>query len=64
MGDLNACVSQLDHGFTITDADFLASDWSKWIRGMLGLGELVPRSVLAQPPTAVVVATTIALLLK
>lgn len=47
VGDLNACASQLDHGFTISDADFLASDWSKWIRGMLGFGSSdVPRLVL------------------
>lgn len=37
VGDLNACASQLDHGYTITDAEFYASNWSKWIRGMLGL---------------------------
>ncbi|CAM9193706.1 unnamed protein product [Laminaria digitata] len=46
VGDLNACASQLDHGFTISDADFLASDWSKWIRWMLGSDSLdVPRLV-------------------
>ncbi|CAM9395444.1 unnamed protein product, partial [Hapterophycus canaliculatus] len=38
VGDLNACASQLDHGFTMTDADFYGSNWSKWIRGMLGMG--------------------------
>lgn len=38
VGDLNACASQLDHGFIMTDADFYSSKWSKWIRGMLSLG--------------------------
>lgn len=42
MGDLNACASQLDHGFTMTDAQFYTSNWSKWIRGMLGLGSPDP----------------------
>ncbi|CAN0145110.1 unnamed protein product [Ectocarpus sp. 6 AP-2014] len=42
VGDLNACASQLDHGFTMTDSEFYASNWSKWIRGMLGLGSPEP----------------------
>lgn len=42
VGDLNACASQLDHGFTMTDADFYSSKWSKWIRGMLSLGSPDP----------------------
>lgn len=42
VGDLNACASQLDHGFTMTDAQFYVSNWSKWIRGMLGLGSPDP----------------------
>ena len=47
VGDLNACASQLDHGFTISDAEFFASDWSKWIRGMLGFDSSdAPRLVL------------------
>ncbi|CAM9594580.1 unnamed protein product, partial [Choristocarpus tenellus] len=37
VGDLNACVSQLDHGFTMTDRDFYSSSWSRWIRNLLGL---------------------------
>lgn len=39
---MNACASQLDHGFTMTDADFYSSKWSKWIRGLLGLGSPDP----------------------
>lgn len=42
MGDLNACASQLDHGFTMTDTQFYASNWSKWIRGMLGMDSSDP----------------------
>ncbi|CAM9845301.1 unnamed protein product [Scytosiphon promiscuus] len=46
VGDLNACASQLDHGFTMTDADFYSSNWSKWIRGMLSMGSTdAPRLV-------------------
>lgn len=47
MGDLNACASQLDHGYTITDANFFASNWSKWIRGMLGLDSSHPPRCVA-----------------
>ncbi|CAM9165315.1 unnamed protein product [Pylaiella littoralis] len=42
VGDLNACASQLDHGFTMTDTQFYASNWSKWIRGMLGMDSSDP----------------------
>eukprot|EP00903_Cladosiphon_okamuranus_P007554 g7328.t1 len=42
VGDLNACASQLDHGFALTDAEFYSSRWSKWIRRMLGLGSPDP----------------------
>lgn len=46
VGDLNACASQLDHGFTMTDADFYSSNWAKWIRRMLSMGSTdSPRSV-------------------
>lgn len=37
VGDLNSCASQLDHGFTMSDEEFYGSQWSMWIRGMLGL---------------------------
>ncbi|KAG5188284.1 Endonuclease/exonuclease/phosphatase [Tribonema minus] len=35
-GDLNACASPRDHCFAMSEADFLASPWSRWIRRMLG----------------------------
>lgn len=53
VGDLNACASQLDHGFTMTDSEFYASNWSKWIRGMLGLGSPEPPRLVA-PQNALV----------
>lgn len=59
VGDLNACASQLDHGFIMTDSEFYASNWSKWIRGMLGLDSPEPPR-LVPPQSALALVLVLA----